>query len=156
MSTDMLTQLPKDLDDSAPGENRTTEEIVADMVARNPKHSTPVQLREQIAVSIARHGAKADILEQRVYEARVEQIGGDPDELLPGNKPRFTMNEDFYIKDHSTGIVYPYPTGGAGGSPDEPAGQAECAPDAHDFPEPVEAQTVCTKCGLTFVEWATR
>ena len=138
MSTD-LQKLPTDLDNDVPGDKRSTEEIVADMVARNPLHSTPVQLREQIAVSIARHGAKADILEQRVYEARVQQIGGDPDEMLPGNKPRYTMNEDFYVKDHFTGEVHPYPpvvAEGAGevAAPADDAGSTS-EPGAADNPD---------------------
>lgn len=86
--------------------DETTEEAVSRIVAGNPqKHSTTLEERLRRAEAQARREAPLDVAEQ-MYIARVKEIGGDPDEIMVGNKPRYTMDEDGSVKDHQTGTVH--------------------------------------------------
>ena len=121
----------EDLDGPVPPEqleqllpDRTPEEIVQALVDANPaKHGLTLAQRLARVLALAKRDNLPDDY-QRVYELRVEQIGGDPDEMLPGNKPRYTMDEEtLAIKDHETGRVHHLaanqdaPTGGEPASP---------------------------------------
>lgn len=94
--------------------DETTEEAVSRIVAGNPqKHSTTLEERLRRAEAQARREAPLDVAEQ-MYIARVKEIGGDPDEIMVGNKPRYTMDEDGNVKDHETGTVYLLRVAGVG------------------------------------------
>ena len=201
----------EDLDGSPPPEqieellpSRTTEEIVAALVAGNPKHSITLAQRVAQMTALLKHeGPDQTDDYQRLYELRVEQIGGDPDEMMVGNRPRYTMDEDTYaIKDHETGKIHygdpapsttaagealdatvPEPEGGVtgrlGAIPAPGLRGSEAARDStpgqsigddaatrvdgetvrlleaceHSWPDPVEAETPCSKCSLKFGQW---
>lgn len=99
---------------------RSADEVVSDIVAVNPeKHSLPVaeRIRRAKAAAVAR-GSAADE-EEAFYRACVTEVaGGDPDEMLPGNKPRYTVDDDGNVKDHDTGTIHylSAPPVGAGAS----------------------------------------
>lgn len=84
---------------------RSAEEVVADIVAAEPgKHSTTLEERLRRAREAANAG------DEDAWEAfcrtRVKEIGGDFDEMLPGNKPRYTVEDNGDVKDHDQGIVH--------------------------------------------------
>lgn len=84
---------------------RSTEEVIADIVASQPaKHGTTLAERLQRAREAANAG------DEDAWEAfarqRVREIGGDFDEMLPGNKPRYTVEENGDVKDHDQGVVH--------------------------------------------------
>jgi hypothetical protein len=84
--------------------NRPTEEIIAELAAKRPdKHGIPLAERLRRVREAA--GGEDDAWEG-FYRARVLEIGGDPDEMLPGNKPRYTVEEDGSVKDHLTSKVF--------------------------------------------------
>lgn len=106
----------------------TTEDAVARIVARDPgKHGVTLGERKARAAEAARRLAPTED-EQATYERRVREIGGDPDEMMVGNKPRYTMDEDGNVKDHETGDTYITPAPAASGDEarveEVPAGQA--------------------------------
>ena len=161
----------EDLDGSPPPEqieellpSRTTEEIVAALVSGNPKHSITLAKRVAQMTAFLKHEGpdQADDY-QRLYELRVEQIGGDPDEMMTGNRPRYTMDEDsLAVKDHETGTVYPAIVEQDVSTVDEAPSQQTVEPETvaavdecdHFWPDPVEAETPCSKCSLKFGQWA--
>lgn len=60
-----------------------------------------------------------------MYEEHCRSYGLDPEELLQGNKPRYTMGDDGEIKDHETGKVYGAPVQEAAAVQDPSARPAE-------------------------------
>jgi hypothetical protein len=85
--------------------DRSTDEVVADIVAAEPgKHSTSLAERMRRAQEAASAGNE-DAWEG-FARARVSEIGGDFDEMMPGNKPRYTVEENGDVKDHDTGTVH--------------------------------------------------
>ena len=85
---------------------RSTEEVVAEIVASDPRrHGVPVAERLRMAREAAAGG---DYNAWEVfYRGRVIEIGGDPDAMQPGNKPRYTVDEETGdVKDHDTGEVH--------------------------------------------------
>jgi hypothetical protein len=87
---------------------RSTDEVVADIVSANPdKHGLSLSTRIAMAKSAAIKRGSAFDEEEAFYRACVTELaGGDPDAMLPGNKPRYTVEEDGTTKDHETGQVY--------------------------------------------------
>ena len=82
-------------------DQRTTEQVVADIVSAEPaKHG--VTLAERL--KRAKDAATFDSTDED--DAKIRAVGGDPDELLPGNRPRYTVDEDGNVKDHQTGEVH--------------------------------------------------
>ena len=82
-------------------ERRTTEQVVADIVSAEPaKHG--VTLAERL--KRAKDAATFDSTDED--DAKIRAAGGDPDELLPGNRPRYTVDEEGNVKDHQTGEVH--------------------------------------------------
>jgi len=153
-----------DADDILP--DRTPEEIIADAVATNPrKHGAPVDLlkhRTAIrALREARREAGQDDDWQELFELRCRQLGIDADAMLPGNKPRFTMDENYAIKDHETGEIRPLiveqDVSSASEAPSqhtvEPETVGVAGPCAHQWPKTPDAETRCPRCGMTFQEW---
>lgn len=100
--------------------DRPVDEVVADIVAANPeKHGMTLEerIRRAKAAAVAR-GSAADE-EEALYRACVTELAhGDPDEMLPGNKPRYTVDDDGNVKDHDTGKIHylSAPPVGAGAS----------------------------------------
>ena len=85
--------------------DRSTAEVVADIVAAEPgKHNVPLAERLRRAQQSASAGDE-DAWEA-FCRARISEIGGDFDEMLPGNKPRYTVEENGDVKDHDTGQVH--------------------------------------------------
>ena len=142
----------------------STEELIAAAVARAPhKHSAVPEARMARALRGVIDAGTDNWLE--TYESRVREIGGDPMELLPGNRPRYTMGDDLDVKDHVTGLTHvmaPHTitlgdierirTEGPEavlGPPD----YVECGAD-HVWPEAVDSDSRCIHCGLTFKAWA--
>lgn len=113
---------PKEID-AVLQDERTTEQIIEELARAAPqKHGVPLARRLEFAQAAAKQGQPDALdaeLEQQIYESRVYEIGGDPDEMLPGNKPRYTMGENYEIKDHATGAVHAYelPNAGSSGEP---------------------------------------
>ena len=143
--------------------SRTTEEIVQALVDSKPKHNITLAQRIAQMTALAKRDNEPDDY-QRIYELRVEQIGGDPDEMMGGNRPRYTMDEDMTIKDHETGEMH-HVLREDNGAPDDGSQESievvvtytpsdprdDCE---HIWHDPVEAETPCSKCGLKFGEWA--
>jgi len=153
-----------DADDILP--DRTPEEIIANAVATNPrKHGAPVDLlKHRTAVRAlreARREAGQDDDWQELFELRCRQLGIDADAMLPGNKPRFTMDEQFSIKDHETGEIYPIVQVSADATAaqqapvevEEVAQDEKAVPCAHQWPKTPDAETRCPDCGMTFQDW---
>ena len=94
----------EELDRLAPG--KTTAEIVADIVESDPaKHG--VTLEERLRRARARAGSGDEAAWEAFYRARIEEIGGDPDEMMAGNKPRYTVDEETgAVKDHELGLIH--------------------------------------------------
>jgi len=95
--------------DSAVGKkmfpDRATEEVVAEIVAAEPgKHST--LLAERMRRARAAASAGDEDAWEGFARARVSEIGGDFDEMMPGNKPRYTVEDNGDVKDHDTGTVH--------------------------------------------------
>jgi hypothetical protein len=173
MSADELDPLPEGLAEKLLGD-RTEDEIINDTVASDPRrHSTPVMQR---LLAARRTAGTVDMDEwEAIYRARIIEIGGDPDEFMPGNKPRYTVDEETgVVKDHETGAVHRSPSNAvveavvppADGAPTDAARSVLAGNDAaqtenvapkvcdHDFPEPVYPETPCKKCQMKFVDWA--
>lgn len=80
------------------GAERTTEEVVADIVAKDPAaHGVTLEERKRRARAQA-----LDLSNLSADDALIVSIGGDPDETMGGNRPRWTVDGDT-IKDHVTG-----------------------------------------------------
>ena len=87
----------------------TAEEAVARIVAQNPqKHGVTVQERMARArAAVTRMlAAGADLSDLSAEDATIIAIGGDPNEMMTGNKPRYTVDEAGNVKDHETGEVH--------------------------------------------------
>ena len=178
---------------------RTTEQVVAEIAAANPhKHDTPVEERKRRARARA---APIDISSFAVEDQLIIAAGGDPNEMMPGNKPRWTVadeadaNGSRTVKDHLTGLEFGQiavqePTA----TPEQadmlvgestvvndssnPSGSASLDAEIarfaeqldevrtsvvddvrrsvcdHKFGEPLDDDSKCKLCGLTFGEWA--
>lgn len=101
-----MSELDGFIDGAALIPDRTTAEIIADTVAANPrKHNVSEQERIRRAGVVARTQA-ADDDWQDLYELRCRDLGFDPNELMPGNRPRYTMDEFYALKDHETGETF--------------------------------------------------
>ena len=87
---------PKDM--PGLGAERTTEEVVADIIAKNPAaHSVTIEERKRSARAQA-----LDLSNLTADDALIVSLGGDPEETMGGNRPRWTVDGDI-IKDHLTG-----------------------------------------------------
>lgn len=83
-------------------DERTTEQVVKDIAAAEPhRHGVPVEERRRRALATARDTGWIDGLEAE--DQLIVAAGGDPDEILPGNKARWTVSADGMVKDHLTG-----------------------------------------------------
>ena len=80
------------------GAERTTEEVVADIIAKDPAaHGVTIEQRKRSARAQA-----LDLSNLTADDALIVSLGGDPDETMGGNRPRWTVDGDI-IKDHLTG-----------------------------------------------------
>lgn len=80
------------------GAERTTEEVVADIIAKDPAaHGVTLEERKRSARAQA-----LDLSNLTADDALIVSLGGDPDETMGGNRPRWTVDGDT-IKDHETG-----------------------------------------------------
>ena len=87
--------------------DETPGQFIERLVNGNPaKHGTPEPVRKRIAVSTAYPAAEAAEKEIAAQDQRIRDVGGDPDEMMPGNRPRYTVDEDGNVKDHDTGAVH--------------------------------------------------
>lgn len=155
-------------------DDRTTDEVVADIVAAEPeKHGVTVAERLR--------RAKAEVIfddTELAEEAAIRAAGGDPFEFLPGNRPRWTVDAGI-IHDHLNNLKFLYDESELPGqqqgmatlsSPEQTGDvaaptiidlgeavadriqlQATCA---HDFGEDPQDSTPCAKCKITFEDWA--
>lgn len=155
----------KDIDvysgqDEMPDE--TIDEAVARLVAADPiKHGMTLAQREARAISAAKLLAAPIDEAEEAFNARVREIGGDPDEMMVGNKPRYTMDEFATVKDHLTGETHVSMSGSGIAQPltaDVVTNEVAFAVSGcdskscqwSDDPAPSEK---CGACGLTFYEW---
>jgi len=80
------------------GAERTTEEVVADIIAKDPAaHGVALEERNRRARAQA-----LDLSNLTADDALIVSLGGDPEETMGGNRPRWTVDGDI-IKDHETG-----------------------------------------------------
>ncbi len=87
--------------------DETTEEALARIVAQAPlKHGVTLEQRKARAAALFSRVGYVDQAELTAEDARIVEIGGDPNEMLPGNKPRYTVDEAGNVKDHETGEVH--------------------------------------------------
>ena len=141
----------------------TAEEAVARIVARNPqKHGFPVEERERRA-KLAAIRESRDLSGLDADDALIVSVGGDPLEMMTGNKPRWTVDGDS-IKDHLEGKEYGVIGFFSANTDDEHtaelqqvmveadalANQATCA---HSWPEDPDEETRCPLCQMTFADW---
>ena len=139
----------------------TTEEAVSRIVAQDPqKHGVTLEQRKARATELARRMIPTED-EQARYERRVREIDGDPDAMMVGNKPRYTMDEDGNVKDHETGEVHRAAVNQDVSEARVPATRPPVEPDAaamvdceHPWPDDPQPETRCPQCGIRFVEWA--
>ena len=81
--------------------DETTEEALARIVAQDPlKHSVTLEERRARAVRQAQRTRILSDLD--ADDALIVSVGGDPQEMMTGNKPRWTVSGDT-IKDHLEG-----------------------------------------------------
>ena len=152
--------------------DETPEEAVARIVAQNPaKHGTTLETRlERARAAVTRMlAAGADLSNLSAEDATIVAIGGDPNEMMVGNKPRYTVQEDGSVKDHETGEVHLSGNGSmdsvlegtevaqehAGEDATQaPAGvQPDPATCPNTWPEDPDEDTRCPLCQMTFEEW---
>ena len=157
----------------------TAEEAVARIVAQNPqKHGVTVQERMARARDAVTRmlAAGADLSNLSAEDALIVSVGGDPNEMMVGNKPRWTVDGD-RIKDHLEEKEYgaiPILSAeqvNAGFEEKDPAKRLEQAVArtselmaihaeavttanqlccAHSWPIQISPEAQCEKCGLTW------
>ncbi|MDP2621549.1 MAG: hypothetical protein Q8P46_15495 [Hyphomicrobiales bacterium] len=132
------------------GAERTTEQVVADIIAKDPDaHSVTLAERQRRAADVALAQAKAD----KEFFDEAETAGEEPGPA----SDRGTAREEQGDVDGPLGAVSP-----TGSETDDHllaradgdqvlAGGVLCV---HSWQEPVEAETPCIYCGLTFEEFA--
>lgn len=164
------------------GAERTTAQIVADIIAKDPAaHGVTLAERQRRAADIALAQAKAD---KEFFDEQETAVVGDaaasthqPSEepAVRGRPITVAFSEDGLGQEGEAGEVHHITTAGedSGASDDgiqvlpgtdAMAGRSNGTDDSpilpatatceHSWPEPVEEQTPCIYCGLTFDEFA--
>lgn len=108
--------------------DETAEEAVARIVAQNPeKHGVTLEQRKARArAAIARMlAAGADLSNLSAEDALIVAVGGNPNEMMVGNKPRYTVDEAGNVKDHETGEVHRVATADESGNTETDAATLE-------------------------------
>lgn len=149
MSDDIDITPPEQLDEMFG--HKTTDELLASMAAANPaKHGVTVAERLRRAREFAEAFDDLSVDDQIISDA-----GGDPEEMLPGNKPRWTVDNAGTVRDHLTGTDHP------GRQPETPpsqdpalAGNAAPTTCDHSFGDDPQDDTPCEKCKISFEDWA--
>ena len=164
MSDDIDITPPEQLDEMFG--HKTTDELLASMAAANPaKHGVTVAERLRRARELAEAFDDLSVDDQLIVAA-----GGDPEEMLPGNKPRWTVaapdkSGSCTVKDHLTGNEFGqikiYPADHPGRQPETPpsqdpalAGNAAPTTCDHSFGDDPQDDTPCEKCKISFEDWA--
>lgn len=144
--------------------DETTEEALARIVAQNPlKHGVTIEQRVARALEIAKRASAQDLSGLSADDALIVSVGGDPEEMMTGNKPRWTVEGDT-IKDHLEGkefvvIAFRAPddeqhTAALQQVMDGATALANQATCAHQWPDDPQPETPCALCGLSFERWA--
>ena len=149
----------------------TAEEAVARIVAQNPqKHGVTVEERIARAKAwAARMTANGhDLSGLSAEDALIVSVGGNPNEMMVGNKPRWTVDGDT-IKDHLEGKEYGVVAISAVPTitlddieriktegPEAVLGPPDVVLPgicAHSWPEDPDEDTRCPLCQMTFADW---
>lgn len=148
--------------------DRPTEEVVAEIVAQNPRaHGVTVEERKRRALAQAKAEAAADaeffadddstgnagvapVLERApvVENTSVGDLGGEKRNTTSPSSP----SPDALGTDGREPGIPSTPTGSP--APGRAAqGTGTAGPCDHTFPEDPDAASVCAKCGTTFEQW---
>lgn len=121
-------------------DTRTTDQVVADIAAANPsRHGMPVEERKRRARALT---GVLDISNLVIEDQLIVAAGGDPNEMMPGNKPRWTVADEAdaggsrTVKDHLTGDEFGQTAGLAASAEQQPGSEGSSSESAASGPVP--------------------